>query len=250
MKFTVLLLTVFSFPLLASAIAAETSRTFESSRQQVPLIELFTSQGCSSCPPADEWVSELQDEGNLWTEFVPVVFHVDYWDYIGWKDRFARKEFSQRQRHYATEAGERTVYTPGMRKAGQEWRSWRLFGKPELSRPDDVGKLSLTLLDGNQFKAEFMATNSKATKQVRQLTIAVLGVGLQTDIKRGENRGKTLNHDFVVLDITTLSSNDSQWSGQLPKATIEAPRYAIAAWITEGASLKPVQAVGGYLAKQ
>ena len=97
-------------------VSAETSTTkqhsFSSSVERVALVELYTSEGCSSCPPADRWLSQLNSSDKLWDNFVPVAFHVDYWDYIGWKDRFASKAYSQRQRRYAKEQGERTVYNP------------------------------------------------------------------------------------------------------------------------------------------
>ena len=77
------------------------AQTFESNNEQVSLIELYTSEGCSSCPPAERWLSKLADDESLWSHFVPLAFHVDYWDYIGWKDPYASKEYSQRQRRYA-----------------------------------------------------------------------------------------------------------------------------------------------------
>ena len=220
--------------------------TLQSNSQQVPLIELYTSEGCSSCPPADRWMNSLLDEDELWREYVPIAFHVDYWDYIGWPDRFASKEYSQRQRRYATEFNEPTVYTPGMRKAGDLWRNWLYVRSPSLSDAEEVGVLSLNIENDGSFTADFAA--SEATDQPNQLNIAILGQGLSTDVKRGENRGKTLDHNFVVLAITTIgSSTNNQWNGSLPTPSIIAPNYAVAAWVTRGGSLKPIQVVGGEL---
>ena len=75
--------------------------TFESGETQNSLIELFTSEGCSSCPPAEKWMSALKSRDDLWKKTVPVVFHVDYWDHLGWRDRFAKPEFTSRQQRYA-----------------------------------------------------------------------------------------------------------------------------------------------------
>ena len=83
--------------------------SYRSGVQQTGLLELYTSEGCSSCPPADRWLSSLKDDDGLWQELIPVAFHVDYWDYLGWRDRFAARDFSQRQRRYAAEQSMRTV---------------------------------------------------------------------------------------------------------------------------------------------
>lgn len=85
-----------SSPTLANAL------TLESGEERVRVIELFTSEGCSSCPPADAWLSGLMDDPGLWNSLIPVAFHVDYWDHIGWKDRFSDAAFTERQRRYAS----------------------------------------------------------------------------------------------------------------------------------------------------
>src|SRR5690348_8781739 len=85
--------------LLASYSPAQGAEVFhfESGDTQTPLLELYTSEGCSSCPPAEAWLSQLKKSPKLWKDFVPVSFHVDYWDYLGWKDPFAMKAYSRRQ---------------------------------------------------------------------------------------------------------------------------------------------------------
>jgi len=224
------------------------AQEFSSSEEQVPLIELYTSEGCSSCPPADKWMSTLKAHESLWSGFVPVALHVDYWDYIGWKDPFASREYSQRQRQIAAENNERTVYTPGVRKAGEEWRTWRLWGAPTDDDAPVVGKLEVSVDQEGGFNARF---DSKAVGDDLQLNMAVLGLGLSTDVKRGENRGKTLDHDFVVLSLSRFSSAQSNsWSGLIEQPSIEASQYAIAAWVSKKGHTKPVQATGGYLTRQ
>src|SRR5215217_7350069 len=98
--------------------------TFESGETQNILIELFTSEGCSSCPPAETWLSALKSNQDLWKKIVPVAFHVDYWDRLGWRDRFAKPEFTARQRRYAAAWGGDSVYTPDFVVNAKEWRSW------------------------------------------------------------------------------------------------------------------------------
>jgi len=226
------------------------AQTFESNNEQVSLIELYTSEGCSSCPPAERWMSKLADDEKLWSHFVPLAFHVDYWDYIGWKDPYASKEYSQRQRRYAHQFNERTVYTPGMRKNGEDWRSWRFFGNPETKANGDAGKVSITI-NNDSFTAHYIPSPENIDAKNLQLNVAILGVGLSNDVTRGENRGKTLEHDFVVLGISRYSSGGAnQWKGKLPEASVDAPSYAVAVWVTEGQQLAPIQATGGYLAKK
>ncbi len=98
---------------LMSLSLTASAQTFTSTDKRVSVLELYTSEGCSSCPPADEWLSKLKQDDRLWSEIIPLAFHVDYWDYIGWQDPFANKRYSQRQRQYARDKNVRTVYTPG-----------------------------------------------------------------------------------------------------------------------------------------
>lgn len=224
------------------------SQEFSSGGKQVPLIELYTSEGCSSCPPADRWLSGLKSHEELWSGFVPLAFHVDYWDYIGWKDPFASPEYSQRQRRYAHQYNESTVYTPGVRKAGEEWRAWRLWAGPTQSKAKAVGNLKFNVSTNGEFNASFNGIDSTYDDKALQLNVAVLGLNLATEVKRGENRGKTLEHDFVVLQISRFSSADaSAWSGNIEKPALASIDYAIAAWLSEKGSVNPVQACGGYL---
>src|ERR1700758_4469967 len=119
---------------------ASQPKTFESGETQNSLIELFTSEGCSSCPPAEKWLSQLKSNPDLWKKTVPVAFHVDYWDRLGWRDRFARPEFTLRQQHYAVGWRIGSVYTPNFVVNGREWKGW--FNNGMLSeRSENVGKL-------------------------------------------------------------------------------------------------------------
>lgn len=236
---------MFGFAVFLNAQSSACAQEFISGDVEVPLIELYTSEGCSSCPPADKWLSSLKSHDELFNGFVPLAFHVDYWDYIGWKDPFASPEYSQRQRQYAHENEERTVYTPGMRKAGQEWRTWRLWGGPTDEHAAKVGSLIIDIAEDGRFTASF----SGQSPQLLQLNVAVLGLDLQTNVKRGENQGKTLKHDFVVLGLSRYASAEpAKWSGIIDRPEIQAQSYAVAAWLSKKGRVKPEQAVGGYLA--
>lgn len=215
------------------------------------LLELYTSEGCSSCPPADRWLSSLSQSDKLWSEIIPIAFHVDYWDYIGWKDPFADEQHSQRQRRYAREYGENTVYTPGIRVNGQPWLSWRTSDLDAADLPNEqVGELAVEV-EGGAFNALFTPVEiSKSDDNAKSfvLNLAMVGMGLQTQVSRGENRGRLLQHDFIVLAHQHYASKDGalNWSGSLPRPSHQASQYALIAWVSNDKSLMPIQSVGSY----
>lgn len=219
-----------------------------SGEQRVELIELFTSEGCSSCPPADRWLSSLKQDSGLWTDYVPIAFHVDYWDYIGWKDRFSRPEYSDRQRRYAREGGARVVYTPGVFRQGRDWRGWR-SGK--IGKKDEVSAGSLDVhVDGRQAVIRFVSSEPIRLRLVAN--VALLGMNLETSVLAGENEGRKLRHDFVALSVVAVplvrSGSDYEGSIELPGTDISAHELALAVWISEVGSQAPLQSVGGLLA--
>ena len=224
--------------------------SLSSTAAQVGLLELYTSEGCSSCPPADRWLSELEENPRLWRELVPVAFHVDYWDYIGWKDRFADPAYSQRQRDYAREQSLPTIYTPGFVYNGREWRRW--FARRDLNFPrgGQPGVLRLRIEDGT---AELLFTPAETLDDGVELsaTVALLGSGLSTRVKTGENTGRELRHSFVVLGLSqaSMTEDDSGFSATvaMPGSTADPERYAVAAWVHSPPRQRPIQAVGGWL---
>jgi len=226
-----------------NAVRAE----FSTGTQRVALIELFTSEGCSSCPPAERWLSRLRADPSLWKTFTPIAFHVDYWDYIGWKDRFARTEFSDRQRRYADEGNARFVYTPGIFRGGYEWQGWRT-GKPLASDIYEVGELHV-LINGEEITVQFDARDRNGGSLT--VHVAVLGMNLETQVRAGENSGKTLRHDFVALGVLSVPL-DKVGTGyraitRLPETGLNANDKAIVAWVSEGEKQTPIQSVGGFL---
>ncbi|MGE4069999.1 MAG: DUF1223 domain-containing protein [Lysobacterales bacterium] len=153
-------------------------------------VELYTSEGCSSCPPADRWLSGLKpaDQRML------LAFHVDYWDDLGWPDRFADARFSQRQRELAARARSRTVYTPEVAVEGREFRGWR----QGLPQPAVTAGLPLTarILIDNGVEVELLPAAGYPTGAKAHL--AITEDGLYTQVRAGENRGQQLRHDHVV----------------------------------------------------
>ncbi len=229
-----------------SAVAGPGSfGSFASGPRQALLVELYTSEGCSSCPPADQWLAKLATDESLWREVVPVAFHVDYWDYLGWPDRFANARFSDRQRRYARLGATRTVYTPGVMAGGREWRGW-WQNEPLPTGSARAGVLTLHENDGA------ISLTYETERSLKSLNghVALLGFGLRTAVRRGENAGRELAHEFVVLDWqqTTLSRNDGVFTASLrrPGTEVDAERFALAAWVSQGQG-PPLQAVGGWM---
>jgi hypothetical protein len=245
LSFTVGVLLINSAAMPASPIPAS---TFESGDTQNSLIELFTSEGCSSCPPAEKWMSALKSSQELWKKIVPVAFHVDYWDHLGWRDRFAKPEFTLRQQHYAAGWGGDSVYTPGFVVNGKEWRGW--FGGNAAPRSlTKVGVLRVSLGEDWKLSATFIPETTQP--RALALNIALLGNDLESDVKRGENSGRKLRHDFVVLQLakSEMTNQGNRWTGTvlLSRSAGTDKATALAAWVQPGDTAQPIQATGGWL---
>ena len=194
---------LFAFSLINLAIqpafAAECSA--KSGAQTVPLLELYTSEGCSSCPPADKWMSGIKTD-----KVTPLAFHVDYWDYIGWKDKFSKAEYSDRQRKAAAYGGAGFVYTPQFVMSGRDFKGWdnsRLNEKIESSQKlASRANLSLAAVQENGkmiLKTSAQTTNPTEAKNV-DVFVAIYENKLVSQVKAGENSGRELKHDYVVRE--------------------------------------------------
>ena len=214
---------------------------FESTDRQTTLVELFTSEGCSSCPPAERAINQLRNHPDLWNTFVPVAFHVDYWDYLGWDDPYASKAYSDRQRQYRRQGLISAVYTPGMLQNGREWRSWYRDPKP-AGNSTNAGKLKV-LIDDNRLTASYERFENDMV-----LNIVPLGFDIKTQVRAGENKGRTLKHDFVALDHHILNADQGRWIFELTSLGEQRVQMqAIAVWISREDSLTPIQATGGWV---
>ena len=237
---------------LLTGTAVGANAHFQSGPGAVAVIELFTSEGCSSCPPADAWLNHLQKAPGLWQRFIPIAFHVDYWDALGWIDPFENAAFSARQRAYRTNGKLSAVYTPAIMFQGREFRSWwRYTSPPDIALPL-VGTLKVQV-EGHRIAATF----SPSTPSSRPLraTAALLGFGLTSQVPNGENAGRTLHHDFVNLgqstQIATPQHNRYQWQLSLPTPKVKtASRLGIVVWVSLENQETPIQATGGYLMPQ
>jgi len=239
--------------LLSAAISASAQTNFiqfQSAPERTALLELFTSEGCSSCPPAETWLSGLTTSPRLWKEFAPVAFHVDYWNYLGWKDAWSDAELSERQRGYAQVWQAASIYTPELVLNGKEWHNWLAGRTGPKSDGKKVGVLTVTSGDLKLWQISFdPATNSGAPYEFHA---ALLAGGIVSNVKAGENQGKQLKHDFVALNLIQISTPPSNGvvSGRFiinafkPHA---GTTRALVAWVTQAGTLQSIQAVGGWL---
>jgi len=237
--------------LCSGALAA--AQTIAGPANRVSLFELYTSEGCNTCPPAEEWISRLQQDPRLWKQLVPVTFHVDYWDYLGWKDPFDRHSYTERQQEIAARANSlagRIIYTPQFVLDGKDWRDW-FNGKP--LQPDNkpkVGALSLSA-EGRKVTASFAP--SERQPGTLDVHVVLLAFGVEVPVGDGENKGVTLRHDFLAVSDTAgalVKDKNGNYQATLtlpPPVAVKATRYALAAWVSSGESPQPIQAAGGWL---
>lgn len=214
---------------------------FSSGQNRTHLLELYSSEGCSSCPPAEQWLGNLREAPGLWRDFVPVVFHVGYWDHLGWRDRFATREYTDRQYAYSSRWGSDTVYTPGFVLDGVEWRKTLGQNTPPSSA-EKAGVLSVEYADDGACRVTFAPAGDW------EVHAALLGGGIRSNVRAGENQGRTLRHEFVALVLKTARLDAGTAEFSLPKGASEGvARHALAVWITSRGELTPLQATGGWL---
>ncbi|RVT48913.1 DUF1223 domain-containing protein [Rubrivivax albus] len=234
MRTTILLVTTLVTTLQATAAEPVCER--HSGARPPLVVELYTSEGCSSCPPADRWLSTLKGRDDL----LPLAFHVGYWNRLGWVDRFATRETTDRQYQLARAMGAPNVYTPQVVAQGHDWRSW-----PAL--PDRPAPAPMTLSlrrDGSQVTADV----GLAMTQLNRRWIgywAVVEDGHRSRVTAGENWGETLGHDHVVRLYQPVSAwqGARRWTLDLPPADPAHPRRVVFV-VADAVSQRPVQALG------
>jgi hypothetical protein len=180
----------------------------QSPAHRVSIMELYTSEGCNSCPPADRWFSGLPQQGISPDVAVLLAFHVDYWNRLGWSDRFSQASFTGRQREVARRASRGVVYTPQLVLDGQDLR--HAYNVEQL-------RSKLAVINAERARAKIQANVSSSANEVRisgevdvfspapgkgeQVWIASFENGLSSRVTAGENAGKRLDHDYVVREL-------------------------------------------------
>lgn len=199
--------------------------TIKSPDHHVALLELYTSEGCSSCPPADKWLSQLGQRGLGADQVVPLSLHVDYWNYIGWRDPYSSSQYTNRQKEIAWRNRLRTIYTPQMVLQGEDFRSWRrvdiqkllsrLNSKPAVA---DI-TLNIAAKSARNFNLDVTASvRDTGLHGGGRLMLAVYENNLSSHVTAGENDGRLLKHDYVVRQLyspVNLSSGKAAIEQQL-----------------------------------
>lgn len=197
--------------LFAAAVFWSCAAGIVSAQDRPVVVEIFTSQGCSSCPPADKLVHELERSR---PDVIALALHVDYWDYIGWKDPFANPAFTTRQRAYTRAAGSSTIYTPQIVVGGQD----HVIGARPMELMKAVNKHANLPLPA---KVALSRSGDRVTVEVTSagppvgasiVEILTYTPSATTNIRRGENAGRTLDYHNIVRDLTVVGD----WSGAGP----------------------------------
>jgi hypothetical protein len=264
-----LTLTLYAASGLALAGQACSAR---SPAHRVALVELYSSEGCSSCPPADRWLSQLHD-GVPDASVVPLELHVDYWNSLGWTDRFSQHRFTERQEDLAAHAGGHLIYTPEVFVAGREMRDWgasdfdarlkelaaqpaqadvtiRLAPAAAGAGSQTVGPASVARANARTLGVDAQFAARPSAPRTLNAYVAIYENQLSSQVDAGENHGATLHHDRVVRE----------WLGPVPlvggvarirrdvvlsaDASDAAPpgRFGVAAFVEDAASGDVLQA--------
>ena len=230
------------------SIAAECSA--RSGPKTAALVELYTSEGCSSCPPADRWLSgftAVVANGDV----VPLAFHVNYWDELGWKDAYADARYTRRQRESAAAAGAGYVYTPQVVLGGRDFPSWSSARSASAAFDEIRRKLAPVTLEvavrvapDRTITAEVDAAAATALSRADLVLVtAVSQNGLGSKVTAGENRGESLRHDFVVRDFSVHRGLGKSSSTFMPRPDWNLERMSVAAFAQNTKTGEVLQAV-------
>ena len=243
-----LLMTTLAVPIATSAAVCAA----KSGATTVALLELYTSEGCSSCPPADRWVNDLPKRGFGTDRIVPLALHVDYWNSLGWTDRFSQAAFTQRQRELARRAHSSTVYTPELKLNGREYRRWSRGGLAAdleaINRRPTRADIALRLERQGQTLRVGGTAALKQQVPAAGLYLALYENNLSTEVRAGENRGSALKHNFVVHRLLGPVAFDATGMARMNEtlsldAGWKTPDLGVAAFVQESNSVEVLQAL-------
>jgi hypothetical protein len=219
-----------------AALGADAPACHAQSGAMLPqVVELYTSEGCNSCPPADRWLSSLANRSDV----IAVAFHVDYWDRLGWRDRFANARFTERQAQAQAHSGARFSYTPQVLVGGRDWRRW-----PDLPPASQPSRVNLSLQRPGA-QVVWRVEPLPGAPATLALWWAALEDGHRSDVQAGENAGVTLRHDHVVRHY----GQEAPWSGAMfsrfdvPSRGEGGRPLRVVAVVTDTRTGLPVQAV-------
>jgi hypothetical protein len=210
-----------------AALSAHAGCTAQSGADRPRLIELYTSEGCSSCPPAEKWLSTLADKPSD----VGLEFHVDYWDNGGWRDPFDSKTYTQRQEKLSRRFNKGQFYTPQVWVDGELWHNWP-GGDPPNPAKAAAPTLSVDAVPGDKIKAHVVAGDLGG----QHIFVALTENGLSTSVRAGENKGRQLAHDQVVRAFEgPFDKTDVQAELKVPRGT-DLSKSSVVAFVQDEAS--------------
>jgi hypothetical protein len=221
-----------------------------SGAQRAALLELYTSEGCDSCPPADRWVSALPARGFGATQVVTLAYHVDYWNYLGWNDPFAQARFTERQRFVNNRIRNRTIYTPQLMLDGRDYRQGlsladfqQRISTVNREKPGADIALSMNVAADTLAASAHIKLNRKETGAA--VFLALYENKLANHVSAGENKGKRLEHDFVVRELAgPFSTEPATIHHQFRVAPTWKPRdLSVAAFVQTAATGEVLQAL-------
>ena len=244
--------------LMSSSLAMAAECTVRSGPQANAVVELYTSEGCSSCPPADRWLSSFTAVAGT-GRVVPLAFHVDYWDHIGWKDAFASARGTERQREIQRAAGARFVYTPQVVVAGRDFPGWRSHASWSAALDSIQGKaagasIELALKVDPQRGIEVgsvvgLVPGSAAKRADLVVLVAATQNGLASRVTAGENRGERLAHDFVVRDFAVHRGIGQASAAFRPAPGWNLANMSVAAFVQDRRTGEVLQALSAPLCR-
>jgi hypothetical protein len=206
------------------------------------VVELYTSEGCNSCPPADRWLSTLPRDGSV----LALAFHVDYWDSLGWADRFAEAAFTERQRRLQSSSGARFVYTPQLIVNGRDFPGWRQMPAASLASTATGLPAEAPALQLRREPTQLVASVGGGGSGLVAGYWALLEDGHQSRVAAGENAGRALRHDHVVRRYEALAAwpagEPRQWRWPVPPVA-EGHAGRIVFVLTDGGGARPLRAV-------
>ncbi len=215
---------------LAPAAASAGTCEMQSAIARTHLVELYTSEGCNSCPPAEQWMSSIRDKEGL----VGLEFHVDYWDSPAWHDPYAQQAWARRQEAKARHA-KGQVYTPQIWLDGKLWKNWPKGEAPGAAQAASAPApltLRVSAETGDKVKVHLQASAAENPEHKR-FYVALTENRLTQQIRGGENKGRHLEHDQVVRDfIGPLRLPDAQAELKIP-AAMALPNAAVVAFVQD-----------------